>query len=317
MEASESNFSGQFPVKLEGCPLANTDITEMDESTLTNRQAVLVYLDGARDALRSAQFNLDGGFYGVGKIFQQCYDIIDRSNPDLIFADKGLTERVWFVFQNGCDIIIDRVKYIFQYLGANNTDLHTLSWYGNVANPDFSLPPGISHPPGQYLILAAIGFLGMLISSDLALGWGIIITILNTLLIPVIIIISKEAFSERIGKFTGIMLLTIPSVCMHFCGMFDVLLSVFTALGALFLIYGLKHFWDDQPEGKPKHSKGLLYGLGCGTFFTLAAQGTYGHAIPILAFLLSFLFFAKKRRTKEIWGSCCRNFNTCNYIFCI
>jgi uncharacterized protein (UPF0332 family) len=37
----------------------------MDESTLTNRQAVLVYLDGARGALRSAQFNLDGGFYGV------------------------------------------------------------------------------------------------------------------------------------------------------------------------------------------------------------------------------------------------------------
>lgn len=241
----------------------------------------------------------NGGFYGVGKIFQQCYDIIDRSNPDLIFADMGLTERVWFVFQNGCDIIIDRVRYIFQYLGANNTDLHTLSWYGNVANPDPSLPPGISHPPGIYLILAVIGFLGMLISSDLALGWGIIITILNTLLIPVIIIISKEAFSERIGKFTGIMLLTIPSVCMHFCVLFDVLLSVFTALGTLFLIYGLKHIWDDQPEGKPKYSKGLLYGLGCGTFFTLAAQGTYGHAIPILAFLLSFLFFARKDEPKR------------------
>jgi uncharacterized protein (UPF0332 family) len=37
----------------------------MNESALVNQQAVLVYLDGARDALRSAQFNLDGGFYGV------------------------------------------------------------------------------------------------------------------------------------------------------------------------------------------------------------------------------------------------------------
>jgi uncharacterized protein (UPF0332 family) len=37
----------------------------MDGSTLTNRQAVLVYLEGAQDALRSAQFNLDGAFYGV------------------------------------------------------------------------------------------------------------------------------------------------------------------------------------------------------------------------------------------------------------
>lgn len=37
----------------------------MDESELINKQAVLIFLDGARDALRSAQFNLDGGFYGV------------------------------------------------------------------------------------------------------------------------------------------------------------------------------------------------------------------------------------------------------------
>ncbi len=29
-----------------------------------NRQAVLIYLDGAREALRNAQYNLDGDFYG-------------------------------------------------------------------------------------------------------------------------------------------------------------------------------------------------------------------------------------------------------------
>ena len=37
----------------------------MTESGLVNREAVLVYFDGARDALRGAQYNLDGGFYGV------------------------------------------------------------------------------------------------------------------------------------------------------------------------------------------------------------------------------------------------------------
>jgi len=37
----------------------------MDEPELISREAVLVYLDGARDALRSAQYNLDGVFYGV------------------------------------------------------------------------------------------------------------------------------------------------------------------------------------------------------------------------------------------------------------
>jgi len=37
----------------------------MNELDLGNREAVLVYLDGARDALRSAQYNYDGEFYGV------------------------------------------------------------------------------------------------------------------------------------------------------------------------------------------------------------------------------------------------------------
>ena len=37
----------------------------MDDLGLINEEAVLVYLDGARQALRSAQYNLDGDFYGV------------------------------------------------------------------------------------------------------------------------------------------------------------------------------------------------------------------------------------------------------------
>ncbi len=37
----------------------------MGESELINREVVLIYLDGARDALRVAQYNLDGDFYGA------------------------------------------------------------------------------------------------------------------------------------------------------------------------------------------------------------------------------------------------------------
>jgi uncharacterized protein (UPF0332 family) len=37
----------------------------MNEPENTNREAVLVYLDGARGALQSAQYNLEGSFYGV------------------------------------------------------------------------------------------------------------------------------------------------------------------------------------------------------------------------------------------------------------
>jgi uncharacterized protein (UPF0332 family) len=37
----------------------------MNELEDTNREAVLVYINGAREALQGAQYNLDGSFYGV------------------------------------------------------------------------------------------------------------------------------------------------------------------------------------------------------------------------------------------------------------
>jgi len=37
----------------------------MDEPEAINPEAVLIYLDGARSALRGARHNLDGDFYGV------------------------------------------------------------------------------------------------------------------------------------------------------------------------------------------------------------------------------------------------------------
>jgi uncharacterized protein (UPF0332 family) len=37
----------------------------MDKPEIINPEAVLVYVRGARDALRSARYNLDGAFYGV------------------------------------------------------------------------------------------------------------------------------------------------------------------------------------------------------------------------------------------------------------
>jgi len=37
----------------------------MNESETANREAVLAYLEGARDALQGAQYNLAGGFYGI------------------------------------------------------------------------------------------------------------------------------------------------------------------------------------------------------------------------------------------------------------
>jgi len=37
----------------------------MKSTEPTNSESVLIYLDGAREALRGAEYNLDGGFYGI------------------------------------------------------------------------------------------------------------------------------------------------------------------------------------------------------------------------------------------------------------
>ena len=173
----------------------------------------------------------------------------------------------------------NKVKYIFGDLSANESG-YTM--------------PGTTHPPGNFLIAAIIGFIAVNISDNFALGWGIVVTFLNALLVPVVMIISKEIFSKKIGKLTGIMMITVPSLCMHFSAMFDVLFSLFVMTGVLFLVYGLKYVYVSKNLEFIKTSKVFFFGFLGGIFFTLAAQGTYGHAIPILSFLLSFLILVRK-----------------------
>ena len=37
----------------------------MDDQSPVNREAALIYITGAHDALQGAQYNLDGGFHGI------------------------------------------------------------------------------------------------------------------------------------------------------------------------------------------------------------------------------------------------------------
>lgn len=53
----------------------------MTTSDSINKQAVLVYLEGAQDALRTAQFNLENDFYGVA---------ISRAYYAFFYAATGL-----------------------------------------------------------------------------------------------------------------------------------------------------------------------------------------------------------------------------------
>jgi uncharacterized protein (UPF0332 family) len=53
----------------------------MNEPEPINREAVLIYLAGSREALQSARYNLDGGFYGVA---------VSRAYYAFFYAATGL-----------------------------------------------------------------------------------------------------------------------------------------------------------------------------------------------------------------------------------
>ena len=178
-----------------------------------------------------------------------------------------------------------KIQYIFQVLCSNEAG-YTI--------------PGTTHPAGVFLvsfsILAAVKFVSVdLLGGDIntmAVTWGILVTLLNALLIPIVMTIAKKAYSEPIGKWTGIFMLTLPSVCFHFCAMVDGIASLVLAMGMLLLVYVLKY--DCQENSYKNQNVYLYYGLGAGAFFTLAAQMTFGHAMPILALLAAFYFLERK-----------------------
>jgi hypothetical protein len=182
---------------------------------------------------------------------------------------------------------IDKMRYIFQVLCSNNAP-YTI--------------PGTTHPAGVFPIMMALykgakiignGIFGA--SDDaVAAGWGIIVSLINTLLIPVIVLIARKVYNEKIARFTGIMMLCIPSVCFHFCAMGDVLASLFIGCAILAIVYYLSYVEKDDIRCR----KVALYGVGTGIFFTLAAQMTFGHVFPILSLLISLFIISGKGMKK-------------------
>lgn len=66
----------------------------MNESEIVNREAVQAYLDGARNALRSAQYNLDGGFYGV-VVNRAYYAFFYAATALLLTCEMSLITKRW------------------------------------------------------------------------------------------------------------------------------------------------------------------------------------------------------------------------------
>ena len=182
---------------------------------------------------------------------------------------KSINNGLWFTLQNLIQTPSfvqasgpGKIQYIFTTLGSN-TSGYTL--------------PGTTHPPAFILIAWALYQFTALFPRP-ALLWGFTVTAINTLNIVVISSLARSAFSTRTGKFTGLMLMCLPSVCLHFCAMIDVMGSLTFAAGLLFIVRTMT-----EPRSRVR-----FFGFMAGLFFTLAAQFTYGHSIPIAVSLVAF-----------------------------
>jgi len=169
--------------------------------------------------------------------------------------------------------LIDRLHYIFETVGSNDSG-YTL--------------PGSTHPPGIFVI-AYLYYAVASLFSNIGLAWGILLTFSNTLLVVVLGLLTRAAFSEKAAKLNGVFLLTIPSLCLHFSAMFDVTASLFTAIGLLALSKVIQ-----QIPNPYTWQWGWKWGFIAGLFFALSAQITYGHAIPIIASLVAFVLLCRK-----------------------
>jgi len=167
---------------------------------------------------------------------------------------------------------LEKLQYIFVVLGGNNAG-YTI--------------PGTTHPPGSFLLGIELYHLAQLLPFPVAYGWGIIVSLLNTMLVIVVGLLSRDIFSDSIARRTCLMLIVVPSAVMHFCAVGAGIPALLVALGALVMVNALKYL-RRLPAGNADITSLFLYGLAAGTAFTLAAQVDYGIAFPILALIISF-----------------------------
>lgn len=133
-----------------------------------------------------------------------------------------------------------------------------------------------------------------------AVFWGVLVTIINTTLIPVISLIMKEIFTDKMARLGTIFLVIVPSVTFHFCAMGDIFGSLFLGLGILFLVKVIKL---PIKNDESLFFRLFTYGLFAGFTFTMAAQMTFGHVFPILSLLLVLysIMIIKKIDFKDIF----------------
>lgn len=174
---------------------------------------------------------------------------------------------------------LEKIQYLFVEFGANNSG-YTI--------------PGTTHPPGWFLLVFVIAGIARLISfgSDLNTNlfyWGLLVTLINCCIAPIVLSISREIFGKKIGALSGLFLVFTPSALIHFCAMADAIGTVFFGLAILQIIRVFNVLEQEEDNVKEANRKILKKVLFAGVYLVLAAQVAYSLIIPISALLLTTL----------------------------
>lgn len=187
--------------------------------------------------------------------------------------------------------MLNKVRYIFTVWGATYA---TPTYQGSTHPPMFTVIGFALYLVSKYLFTPLQSFLTVNGIHYIAFGWGVIVTLINATLIIIVSYIAKIIFSEKIGRLTGVMGLTLPFVLFFVNAVMEGIPTVFLAAGILLLLLTAQYF----ARKNVKPGKTVSFGLAIGVCFIIAAQFSYGFAVPISSFLLCFstLLFSMNRK---------------------
>ncbi len=167
--------------------------------------------------------------------------------------------------------LIGKVEFIFTTLGSNDSG-YTI--------------PGTTHPPAVFLIFFLIAGLAKLLAfgsaelSHLMITWTIVVTLINCLLIPLMLMTIKEVYGEAAARKSLYYLLSIPSITFHICAMGEIFGSIALTSAIYLSIKLIKLLQVNSSDSRQVH----LLLLGVGSCFVLQAQISYSQLIPIFCF---------------------------------
>lgn len=207
-------------------------------------------------------------------------------NNGIFLAIRDYLKRL-DTFSDGNFLSFSSLQYLYSTMYSETLAAHSLPFVG------------ATHPPGVFPLSVIVKLLNDGIFSwteNPELYWAATVGLLNTTFIIFYFAVLKELFSIKTARLATVSLLLVPSVLFHFVAVYDILPAIMLLAGTNHLIKILKLDLANPSNLRPV----ILKAIAAGALFCLAAQYSFGIGIPILAFILAFIWGVGKSEKRKI-----------------